>query len=139
MPGISARQAIIAGVFLMSIISGCATPSNDRANFKAPDGYELRMVKCRDLAEECAIFEPKIPSKLDFLREQAALKNNRQTAGIAAGAGAVIAAYAATDAYFRARNEKPNPFVSMAATAGSAYAAAAIAGVVYDFFAPRKK
>jgi hypothetical protein len=125
-------KALILPVFILILMPGCASAPAGRAMIAVPEGYEMRQVKLKDTDQTGVIFEQKFTSKPDILRQNAAWLNNRQTAEIAAGTTAAVAAYAMTDAYFKSKNQKTNPFIAMGATAGSAYAAAAIAGAVYD-------
>jgi hypothetical protein len=135
---ITAKQAAAMALLIVLALSGCAaTPSITRAKFVIPEGYQARNIKFKDAIGEGIILEPLYKSKLETLRENAAIKNNKLTAEIAAGTLAAVTAYNAADSYFKSRNLRTNYFVSMAATAGSAYAAAAISGAIYDMFAPK--
>ncbi|HRU38697.1 MAG TPA: hypothetical protein P5511_02375 [Candidatus Goldiibacteriota bacterium] len=120
------------------IFSGCATIPEDSAGRASADGYKARIIVYGDNIADGIVFEPVYKTRLDLLRESAGLANNRLTAEVAAGTAAAVTAYIAADACCKSLNIKPNFIVSMAATAGSAYAAAAIAGFVYDMLAARK-
>ncbi len=129
------QAAVMSAVFLL-FLSGCASTSAKKAEFTVPDGYEMRLVRLRDLKEPGFVLEPVYRSRLEIMKESAAYKNNRLTAEIAAGTAAAVAAYCITDPFFKGKNQKAGPFISLAASAGAAYAAAAIADVVYDWLAP---
>lgn len=120
-------------------LSGCAATQEKKVNHIIPDGYQARYIKFKDAAGEGLIFEPVFKSRLDILKETAAFKNNRLTAEIAAGTAAAIASYSAIGSYFRVKDITPNYLASLAAAACSAYAAAALAGAVYDMLVPGPK
>ena len=125
---------IASGLALLP--AGCATMSGAAAEIKT-DAPIQQEKTAPEIEAGAVIVRAKRLTRLEVLKKEAVKKNNKQTVEIAAGAAAAVAAYIGTTAYFNIKNEKPNDLAGLAVTAASAYAAAFIAGALYDLFADK--
>jgi hypothetical protein len=132
MKNIRQGKTVAAIACLVFIASGCASIEGAGAVKYTID--EIPQKNVMQYEAGAIVVRAKRLTKLEIKKKEAARVNNRQTVEIAAGAAAAVAAYAATGAYFRNNNQKPNQLASLGITAASAYLVSAAAGFIYDAF-----